>query len=131
MSIISERGLLFLPYKLKKTDRKYLFIFKMSSLGHLNGFYLKLWGGETALFEGQSLFVWVLKRNNLTKRSRLIITSYRNRLQCALIMNVSSDAVYFGLFLFLFHFIFLFFFCCLVCFILFFSLCFSLILVLL
>lgn len=40
-----------------KQNRKYLFIFKRLPRV-IKGFYLKLWG-ETALFEGQSLFVWV------------------------------------------------------------------------
>lgn len=53
------------------------------------------------------------KKKTLTKRSRLIIQCIENQLQCALMTNVSSDAVY--LFHW-FHLIFLFsFLCCLVC----------------
>lgn len=57
-------------------------------------------GGETALFEGQSFVVWVIEHGQ-KKPTILTLQGIENQLQCARILNVSSDAVHFIFLIFL------------------------------
>lgn len=89
-----------------KQNRKYLFIFKCLPWV-IKGFYLRFFffrGGGELHFLKDNLYLYGYKLTNKVA----YLTWYRNQLQCALMMNVSSDAVFVW-----FHLIFLL--CCLVC----------------
>lgn len=95
---------------LYKQKQEVPFYFQMSSSGHQKDFILNF-GGNCTFWRT----IFICMGIKLTKRSRLILQGIENQLQCALIMNVSSDAVFVW-----FHLIFLFsFLCCLVCSVLF------------
>lgn len=71
-----------------KQNRKYLFIFKCLPWV-IKGFYLKLFGGKLHFLK-DNLYLYGYKLTNEVA----YLTWYRNQLQCALMMNVSSDAVF-------------------------------------
>lgn len=110
MSIIKERTSSSLTNKTGST-----FLFSNVFLGSSKDFILNF-GGKLHFLK-DNLYLYGYK--NWQKRSRLILQGIENQLQCALIMNVSSDAVY------LFGFILSFYspsLCCLVCSVFFFLL---------
>lgn len=85
MSIITER-----KSSSFKQNRKYLFIFKCLPWV-IKGFYLNFFlGGGKLHFLKDNLSLYGYKLTNEVA----YLTWYRNQLQCALMMNVSSDAVF-------------------------------------
>lgn len=82
MSIITER-----KSSSFKQNRKYLFIFKCLPWV-IKGFYLKLFGGKLHFLK-DNLYLYGYQLTNEVA----YLTWYRNQLQCAPMMNVSSDAV--------------------------------------
>lgn len=83
-------------------NRKYLFIFKCLPWV-IKGFYLQTFfgGGGELHFLKDNLYLYGYKLTNEVA----YLTWYRNQLQCALMMNVSSDAVFVWFHLIFYYFV--------------------------